>query len=106
MENLSSVHEYIEKRGKQFRKKPAVKIAVLDTGIDPEHPSIDGAVQTNRIAVAESFVNGDETIDDRFGHGTHVAKLLLDVAPDAELYVAKIANAEEIPSDHNISKVK
>jgi subtilisin family serine protease len=101
-----SVHKYIEKPGKYFRKKPAVKIAVLDTGIDPEHAFINGAMKAKRIVVAESFVNGDRSIDDRFGHGTHVANLLLSVAPDTELYVAKVANSEEIPPDHNINKVR
>ena len=34
---------------------------------------------------------------DHNGHGTHIAGLLLDYAPDAELYIAKIA--ENKPSN-------
>ena len=36
-------------------------------------------------------------VHDHNGHGTHIAGLLLDYAPDAELYIAKIA--ENKPSD-------
>lgn len=41
-----------------------VKVAVLDTGFDINHPDFNG-----RTIVAESFTG--ETIDDGHGHGTH-----------------------------------
>ncbi|MDN0197160.1 S8 family serine peptidase [Streptomyces sp. S.PNR 29] len=42
-----------------------IKIAVLDTGVDPEHPDFAG-----RIDGAVSFVPG-ESVNDGHGHGTH-----------------------------------
>ena len=102
----SNVHPYIDRPLNFPRRKSRVKIAVLDTGVDFKHPFIDGAVKTKRIQVATSFVNNDESIQDSFGHGTHVAKLLLEVAPDAELLVAKIAEEGTIPCDHNIAKAR
>jgi subtilisin family serine protease len=42
-----------------------VKIAVLDTGVDPDHPDLVG-----RIEDMASFVLG-ETVEDGHGHGTH-----------------------------------
>lgn len=42
-----------------------VKVAVLDTGFDVEHPDF-----ASRSVTAESFVK-DETVQDGHGHGTH-----------------------------------
>lgn len=41
------------------------KVAVLDTGVDAEHPDLKG-----RIAAAKNFTDSDST-DDHQGHGTH-----------------------------------
>ncbi|MET9087872.1 S8 family serine peptidase [Streptomyces sp. NPDC004237] len=72
-----------------------VKVAVLDTGVDTGHPDLAG-----RISDSESFVP-DETVQDGFGHGTHVADTIVGsgaasdgrykgVAPGAELLVGKV----------------
>ena len=42
-----------------------VKVAVLDTGVDTDHPDFSG-----RIDATASFVPG-ETVEDGHGHGTH-----------------------------------
>ena len=74
-------------------------IAILDSGIDTDHTEFAG-----RIDAMECFTGrcelGYETIEDRNGHGTHVAGLAaaaLDgvgttgVAPDAHLLIGKVA---------------
>jgi subtilisin len=42
-----------------------IKVAVLDTGMDLNHPDFQG-----RIIQSQSFISG-ETVQDRNGHGTH-----------------------------------
>lgn len=73
-----------------------MKIAVLDTGIDKDHP--DYEAQQERIKVIKLFSSdcqqSYEDVSDRCGHGTHIAGILLDFAPDAELYIAKISDLE------------
>jgi thermitase len=45
----------------------SVKIAILDTGIDQDHEDLAG-----KIAGQKNFTNSF-TLDDKYGHGTHVA---------------------------------
>ena len=83
------------------------RIAVLDTGVDASHPDLAGA-----IAATESFIDG-ETVDDGHGHGTHVAGTVagrlnpvsvprFGVAPEAELYIAKVLSNSGSGSDAGI----
>ncbi|MDG4821811.1 S8 family serine peptidase [Asanoa sp. WMMD1127] len=76
-----------------------VTVAVLDTGVDADHPDLSG-----RIDRTASFVPG-QSIDDVNGHGTHVASTiagsgaasggeLKGVAPGADLIVGKVLGDE------------
>lgn len=72
-----------------------VKVAVLDTGIDDNHPdlSVSGGV---------SMVPAETSWDDDNGHGTHCAGIVgarnnttgvVGVAPGCDLYAVKVLNA-------------
>jgi subtilisin family serine protease len=50
-----------------------IKIAILDTGIDPTHPDFSFTNGTSKIVGAMSFTG--ETTTDGFGHGTHCASI-------------------------------
>ncbi|MFE1230367.1 S8 family serine peptidase [Streptomyces sp. NPDC058745] len=77
-----------------------VKVAVLDTGIDVNHPDFAGLIDGTA-----SFVPG-EGITDVNGHGTHVAGTIVGsgaasggdnkgVAPGADLFVGKVLGGAE-----------
>ncbi|MCL7430174.1 S8 family serine peptidase [Streptomyces sp. YS415] len=77
-----------------------VKVAVLDTGVDPDHPDL-----ADRIDGTASFVPYDAEIADYNGHGTHVASTIAGtgdasggqergVAPGARLEVGKVLDDE------------
>lgn len=70
-----------------------VKIAILDTGIDRDHDAFE-AREENIKAKLNFYNNSQRSIPDLNGHGTFTASLILDYAPDAELYIAKIADKE------------
>jgi serine protease AprX len=52
-----------------------IGIAILDSGIY-DHRDLQDALGQSRIVYRESFVAGDSSTDDAYGHGTHVAGLL------------------------------
>ncbi|HEX4814986.1 MAG TPA: S8 family serine peptidase [Nonomuraea sp.] len=77
------------------RDGSGVKVAVLDTGADLNHPDLQG-----RIVESKSFIEGEE-VQDKQGHGTHVATTIAGtgaagggkrkgVAPGAQLLVGKV----------------
>jgi subtilisin len=84
-----------------------IRIAVLDTGLDLQHPDFAG-----RAIVSQSFVAG-ETVDDANGHGTYCAGVACGpfspaqpprygVAGDAELYIGKVIADDGNGPDGNI----
>lgn len=92
-----------------------VKVAILDTGIDRNHPDFQhprskpkkGGIirpvrgeeeQIKRIKASQNFCDDRKDVDDVTdidGHGTHVAGIILQLAPAAELYIARVCEGDE-----------
>ncbi len=69
-----------------------VRVAIVDSGIDTEHPDLKGKVRESVEAVTEDgkIVFKPSTTGDQAGHGTACAGIISSVAPDAELYSVKV----------------
>ena len=59
-----------------------VRVAVIDGGFDIVNPEISGNIIDYRSFSKTIGIEGDDT-----DHGTGVAEIVVDVAPDAELYL-------------------
>ena len=52
-----------------------VGVAIIDSGV-ADHGDLHDASGASRVVYSQSFVAGDTTTSDKFGHGTHVAGLI------------------------------
>lgn len=75
-----------------------VQVAVIDSGIDASHPALKGkvirtcVVEKNTEGVIECLETPVEESVDHFGHGTAVAGIITDIAPDVEIINIKVLN--------------
>ena len=104
---IDDVHEH----GKTGQ---GIRIAVIDTGFDPAHPTlkhlVDGSTKNGEAIAYRDFLNGDSGIElasDDDGHGSHVLSILAakpasvgflqeadfhGVAPGATYLIARVCN--------------
>lgn len=79
-------------------------VAVLDTGVDADHEFFHGRIlagydmvddDDNPDELADGIdQDGDGTADDAHGHGTFVAGIVLQIAPDATILPVRVLDAE------------
>lgn len=83
-----------------------IKIAVIDTGIDFNHPDLFGWGPDGKVIGGYNFIQEGEPPLDTNGHGTQVAGIiaadgqLVGVAPKAKILAYKVSeNGEAVSSD-------
>jgi subtilisin len=87
----------------QYSTGKKVRVAVIDTGIDMDHPDLQANIHggINTIAPSPQYPDPDN-FDDDHGHGTFVAGIIaavdnnigvIGVAPNAWLYGVKVLNS-------------
>lgn len=92
-------------QAQQISRGAGIVVAVLDTGVQLDHPAL-----RNRLAAARyDFIDGDTTPadagngadddqdgtpDEMVGHGTHVAGIVLLVAPDARIMPLRVLDSD------------
>jgi serine protease AprX len=99
-----------------------VGVAIIDSGIrvqsDVQTTLENSSLRGSRIAYSESFVPGDKSTDDPYGHGTHVAGILggsgasssgtqfartfRGIAPSVRFINLRVLNADGTGSDSAI----
>ena len=77
------------------RTGKGVKIAIIDSGIDLEHPDLQGKVKESVEATPDKqkVLFQPTTRGDSAGHGTACAGIISGIAPDAELHSIKVLGA-------------
>ncbi|MDQ0416955.1 minor extracellular serine protease Vpr [Croceifilum oryzae] len=69
-----------------------VKVAIIDSGIDREHPDLK-----KNYLKGYDFIENDHDPQDTNGHGTHVAGIVKKTAPDVSLLVYRVGDGKSIP---------
>jgi hypothetical protein len=64
----------------------SVRVAIVDSGVNPSHPHVGGVAAGIAIGAREDSA----LYLDYLGHGTAVAGAIREKAPDAELLIAKV----------------
>jgi subtilisin family serine protease len=82
-----------------------MRIAVLDTGVDPTHPLLRDRVRLLRegewhlgsLEVASGVdTDGNGVFDEAYGHGTHVAGIIASIAPEAEILCIRVLDSDGV----------
>lgn len=89
-----STYFQIDESWKQ-RTGKGVSVAVIDSGIDANHPDLQNKVKASVEARADNkrVVFDESEAGDSAGHGTACASIISRIAPDAEFYSIKVLGA-------------
>lgn len=95
----SSIH--LDESWKKFEKKKDVVVAVVDTGIQVDHPFLSNNLYVKNAKASGSNYGVDFSQDkpntkpvDTHGHGTHVAGIIKSVFPDVKIMALKYYNPQ------------
>lgn len=101
---------------KILKVKEDVKVAVVDTGVDPHHPLVSGNMispksnEGERRPTANSFgIDFSKGSTDKYapfdqnGHGTHIAGIIKSVFPDVKMLALKYYNPKASGYDNLVS---
>ncbi|KAH0439996.1 hypothetical protein CcaCcLH18_02713 [Colletotrichum camelliae] len=91
LKTLNELSREIEGQRRKAGVKTRIRVAVLDTGLNlqlPEFADPDGRIK--RVQDVKDFVDQPKG-NDTFGHGSFMARLVMECAPSADIYVARVA---------------
>lgn len=82
----------------------SIRVAVLDTGYDPDVRFFQDDTRSTRVKGWKDFVSDSQDPVDAYGHGTMMTELVIETAPVAEVFVARVAeNTERL--EHSASQI-
>lgn len=99
---------------KTFKKKKDVVVAVVDTGIDPQHPFLrenlfvkNGSVSDSNFGMDFSKNKANTTAPtDNHGHGTHVSGIIKSIFPEVKILALKYYNPQASGLDNLNSTIE
>lgn len=108
LSGIESLNKTISGLGKRSEGLPArIKIAVIDTGYEETVPFFHSPLRRSRL-IWKDWVKDSLDPTDTAGHGTHIVSLIMTIAPEADIYVARVAEDQkglEGASDETVAKV-
>ncbi|KAM0561993.1 hypothetical protein ACHAPJ_002435 [Fusarium lateritium] len=94
LEKLHEINTYIyntSRRSSQGQMGRAIRIAILDTGYDPEATFFGLPDRRRHMKGWRDWAGDSQLPTDENGHGTHTVALVMKVSPFADMYVARVA---------------
>lgn len=102
-------------QAQQVNTGTGVVVAILDTGVQLSHPALSNTWTTARYdfidndTIPEDVPNGidddgDGTVDEAVGHGTHIAGIVHLVAPNAKLMPVRVLDSDGLGDAFTIAK--
>lgn len=98
---LTQINWHPSAAGRAFR---TVKVAILDTGLSPNQPYLWAKVyaaanfaekgQAAHDLPRNQDTNGNRIFDEATGHGTMVAGIIDQIAPQSRFVIARVANSD------------
>ncbi len=99
-ERLSPLHQVVDiaqlRAALQSGRGKGIRVAVLDSGVDGKHPAFAGQLREQYDVVTDRM--GSRCIraqpTDGIGHGTACAGIILQLAPEAEIFSVKVIGSD------------
>jgi subtilisin family serine protease len=99
---------------KLYKKKKEIVVAVVDTGIDPQHPFLKNNLYVPKGPAQSSHYGMDFSKGRRYkytpfdghGHGTHVSGIIKSIFPDVKILTLKYYNPKASGQENLNSTVK
>lgn len=98
---------------KKFAKKKEIVVAVVDTGIEFNHPFLknnlfvkEGTLSAKNFGMDFSTKSPSKLPKDNHGHGTHVAGIVKSVFPEVKIMALKYYNPHASGQDNLRSTIK
>lgn len=89
LENLKKICTEVEEKRCECQVSTSIKVAILDTGCDPS--LLPGKPERHTVKWKDFTDANNQHPQDKCGHGSLMARFVLECAPSAEIIVARIA---------------
>lgn len=96
LQDLKKISALVEQKRRLHNTTTRVRIAILDTGLDAQFAGFqNNSTLLDRVMDMADFTehSATEPMTDTFGHGTFMARLIMECAPGAEIVVARVAKS-------------
>ncbi len=117
--NIDAVSEWLDVYGEQWAwerigladaqkisRGQGVIVATLDTGLTPDHPLLNSSLTAgyNFVGMNTDIYDrgngldddGDGEIDEGVGHGTHIAGIIVTIAPGVQIMPIRVLNSDGV----------